>query len=181
MNNTYRTAALAAAVVVMLAPWPALAHDGHAEEAAPMAADAHAAPRFAAESENFELVGVVAGKQLTLYLDRYADGSPVKEARIELDIGGRQVVAERHADGEFAAVLPEELAPGLIPVSATILAGAESDLLAADLDIHDEASAAAAAGLPAAAALLAGGAVVLAVLLAAWIAVRRRLPGGGAA
>jgi hypothetical protein len=117
----------------------ALAGEGHDHGEAPPVSDGAAAPRFSAVSETFELVGIVNGKQLTLYLDRFADGSPVKDAKLELELGGVKVPVEPHASGEFEATLAQELKPGLISVAATVIAGADSDLLAGELDI-DEAS-----------------------------------------
>ena len=43
-------------------------------------------PRFVAESEDLELVGIVNGKKITLYLDRFQSNTPVKDAVIEIDI-----------------------------------------------------------------------------------------------
>ncbi|MBC8055206.1 MAG: hypothetical protein H7Y61_01355, partial [Rhizobiales bacterium] len=112
------------------------AGDGHDHGAAPTATGS-ALPRFAAVSETFELVGVLNGTQLSLYLDRFADNSPVKGASIELEIGGAKVIAEPRADGEFAAVLAETPRPGVLPVTATVVAGAETDLLAGEFDLHE--------------------------------------------
>ena len=100
-----------------------------------------ASPRFTATSETFELVGVVNGKQVTLYLDRYADGSPVKNAKLELELGGVKVPVKPHAEGEFEATLVQELKPGVVSVAATVIAGEETDLLAGELDMHEEAHA----------------------------------------
>ena len=74
-------AALVAAPCLLLSP-PARADDGH-DHAGPAPATAGAAtPRFTASSEAFELVGVLQGRRLTLYLDRVADNTPVKGATI---------------------------------------------------------------------------------------------------
>ena len=116
----------------------ALAGEGHDHGETPAASSGPALPRFAAASEIFELVGVVNGKHLTLYLDRYADGSPVKDAKLELELGGVKVPVESHDEGEFEATLAQELRPGSLAVSAMVVAGAESDLLAGELDIHEE-------------------------------------------
>ncbi len=130
-------AALALAAGLLLTPG-ARAGEGHDHgEAAPTAAGP-ALPRFTATSETFELVGVLNGKQLTLYLDRFADNSPVKGAQLELEIGGTKIKTELHADGEFEATLAEVPKEGVLPVTATVIAGAETDLLAGELDIHDE-------------------------------------------
>ena len=45
---------------------------------------------------------------------------------------------EPHGEGEFEAMLTQELKPGSLAVSAMVVAGAESDLLAGELDVHDE-------------------------------------------
>lgn len=124
---------------------PAIAGEGHDHGEAPVATGGPALPRFTAVSETFELVGVVNGKQITLYLDRFADGSPVKDARLELELGGTKVPVAPHAEGEFEATLPEALKTGVVPVAVTVIAGDETDLLAGELDVHDEAAAAPAA------------------------------------
>lgn len=126
-------------VVVLFSVFPslAMAGDGHDHGEAPAAAGP-ALPRFTAVSESFELVGVINGKQLLLYLDHFADGSPVKNAKLELELGGVKVAVEPHADGEFEAALPAILKPGTLAIAATVLAGEESDLLAGELDLHGE-------------------------------------------
>lgn len=117
---------------------PAVADDGHNHDAAPAGAAGPALPRFSASSELFELVGVVNGKQLTVYLDRFADNSPVKGARIDLEVGGTSVPLEEHSEGEFEGTLAHELKPGVTPVTATVAAGKDTDILAGELDVHEE-------------------------------------------
>ena len=140
MRQTHSLAAIACAAWMAATPPIALAGDGHDHGDAPAASSGPALPRFAAASETFELVGVVNGKQITLYLDRFGDGSPVKDAKLELELGGVKVPVESHAEGEFEATLTQELKPGVVAVAATVMAGEESDLLAGELDLHDEAA-----------------------------------------
>lgn len=115
-----------------LCSWADAGHD-HGE--APAAVSGPAKPRFTATSEDFELVGVVHGKRITLYLDHAADNSPVKEAKLELELGGTPVAVQPNGEGEFEALLAAELQPGVISVTATVVAGQQSDLLAGDLDM----------------------------------------------
>lgn len=136
MKKTHSLAALACAAWMAATAPVALAGDDHGD--APAASSGPALPRFAAVSDTFELVGVVNGKHLTLYLDRYADGSPVQDAKLELELGGVKVPVESHGEGEFEAALDKALQPGILAVSATVIAGTEHDLLAGELDIHDE-------------------------------------------
>lgn len=139
MNRFRNTlAALMGAACLALPVATAWAGEGHDHGEAPAATGGPALPRFTAVSELFELVGVVNGKQITLYLDRFADGSPVKDAKLELELGGVKVPVESHAEGEFEATLAQELKPGVVAVAATVMAGEESDLLAGELDLHDE-------------------------------------------
>jgi len=164
---------------------PARADDGHNHDAAPSAPTGPALPRFVATSELFELVGVVNGKQLTVYLDRFDSNAPVKGAKVELDIGGAKVALKEHEPGEFEGALANEAKPGVTAVTATVVAGNDTDLLAGELDVHEEAHAEAAHahGWREYASWGVGAAVAIGAL--AW-ALRRRLatrhaPVGGAA
>ena len=93
MNIPKLPAALLAAVILVASP--AWAGEGHDHGDAAPAAVGKALPRFSAVSETFELVGILSGKQITLYLDRFADNSPVRGAQIELEIGGAKFMAEK--------------------------------------------------------------------------------------
>lgn len=169
---------------------PAAAHEGH--DHAPAAAAATATPlapqgpRFALATEAFELVGVVDGRRLTLWLDRFADGAPVADARIELEIGDRRLVARPLGD-TYVAELAEPLPAGRLPVSATVVAGEQADLMAGELASDAPAAApGAAAGAQAAVAHAAADwRVVAGALAAGALAVlagrrllRRRAPDG---
>ena len=141
MKTHLSLTALCLAVVLLGAGAPAFAGDGHDHgDAAPVAVGV-ALPRFAAVSETFELVGVLSGKQITLYLDRFGDNSPVRGAQIELEIGGAKFKAEKQGEDEYEVVLPEAPKEGVLPVTATVTAGNEVDLLAGELDIHEAAHA----------------------------------------
>jgi hypothetical protein len=137
----------AALLVAALLCAPATrAGEGHDHGDAAPAPAGEALPRFTAVSETFELVGVLSGKELTLYLDRYADNSPVRDAQIELEIAGTKFTARaaqgRLGDDEYQVELAEAPKPGVLPVTATVTAGSETDLLAGEFDLHEEAHAA---------------------------------------
>ncbi|MFI8618269.1 hypothetical protein ACIGHN_22475 [Acidovorax sp. NPDC077693] len=127
---------LGLALVLGLVPPAAWADAGHDHGDAPATAAGPAMPRFAATSDLFELVGVLDGQKLALYLDHAGDNSPVKEAQLELDIAGTRVPVSRVADGEFQAALAAPLAEGASPVTATVVAGTDTDLLAGEIDVH---------------------------------------------
>jgi len=144
-----RLAAFCLAAFIAATPGTTWADAGHDHGAAPAAATGSALPRFTAVSETFELVGVVNGQQISLYLDRAEDNSPVKAATLELEIGGVKVALKPRGEAEFEATLAQALKPGITSVTATVLADQETDLLAGDLEIHENARGDAGAGSPA--------------------------------
>ena len=178
-------AALALALAALLAAPGVQADAGHDHGAAAPETSRPGLPRFAAASETFELVGVVDGTRLTLYLDRSADNSPVKGAKLELELGGSKIDVKPSADAEFEATLGQPLKPGVTTVTAAVTAGAESDLLAGEINIAAPAQAQTAPALAwrRYAGWTAAGLTLLAAL--AWIARRalrqRAARAGGAA
>ncbi len=140
--NLLRTLAalllLAATLLTAMPAWAGPGHD-HGDEAPVTAGEA--LPRFTAVSETFELVGVLSDTKITLYLDRFADNSPVRDAKIELEIGSAKFIAAKQGDDAYEVVLAEAPKPGVLPVTATVTAGSEVDLLAGELDIHEAAHA----------------------------------------
>ncbi len=126
-------------LLALLLARPAFAGPGHDHgDAAPKTA-APAQPRFAASSELFELVGVLEGKALTLYLDRADSNEPVTTATLELELAGAKLKPQPQADGSFRAELAAVPAAGVHPITATVTAGEDADLLAGELDLHVEA------------------------------------------
>ena len=175
LSSTFSTLGLA--LLLGLLPATALAGPGHDHGEAPAAAAGTALPRFAATSDLFELVGVLDGQKIALYLDHAGDNSPVKDARLELDIAGTNVPVTRVAEGEFQATLAAPLAEGVSPVTATVAAGTDSDLLAGEIDLHPAAHTdAAPSGLARRTTLMTGAAAaVLLALAAAWRLRRGRV------
>lgn len=171
--------------IAMFQSLPAHADDGHQHDAGPSTAIGPALPRFAVASERFELVGVVDGRRLTVYLDRFEDNAPVPDASLELVVGGAKVALRQHAPGEFEGSLRAAPGPGVVAVTATVSVGNDKAVLSAELDIHEDARAAAspAHGWRAYAGWTAGLAAALALLgWAAWrgIAARRTRIGAAA-
>jgi len=141
MKSPNSLAALSLAAILLGTGLPAAAGEGHDHGDAAPAATGTALPRFAAVSESFELVGVLDGKQVTLYLDRFADNAPVRGAQIELEIAGAKFKAQSHGNDAYEVVLKEPPKPGVLPITVTVTAGAEVDLLAGELDLHEAAHA----------------------------------------
>lgn len=128
------TAALAAVLVV---PASVHAHGDHDTPAAPAVA---AAPRVEAHSELFELVGIVEGGAMRIYLDRYASNEPVKGAAIEIEASSSTqpptVIKSKAVPGEDGTYSWKEPAlerPADWLITFTVAAGNESDLLSGEL------------------------------------------------
>src|SRR5436305_842843 len=68
-----------------------LAHEGH--EDAPAPAATAGLPRLATTSDAYELVAVVDGERLTIYLDRFADNAPITDAGITVTINDETAAA----------------------------------------------------------------------------------------
>jgi membrane fusion protein, heavy metal efflux system len=167
------------AVVIFISP--ARAGEGHDHgDAAPTAVGV-GSPRVASHSDLFELVGIVDKGEMTVYLDRYASNEPVLGAKIEVQAGAVTAAALAQADGTYRFAHPVLTQVGSLPVSFTVIAGNQSDLLAGDLEIadphashaHDEAANQWFGGLSWLAYVGAGAIAALALLAAAFMAARR--------
>lgn len=124
-------------VLVLLAlAGPAVAHEGHdhAEEAPALPLAAGAA-RTSASSDLYELVAVAEGESLRLYLDRWADNSPISKARIEVESGSWKALATPAADGSYLVAAPPLTRPGRHDLLFTISHGDEGDLLQSTLEV----------------------------------------------
>ncbi len=154
----------------------AIAHEGHDHGPAPAPTVTTLAPRASAESEWFELVAVLEadGDRLLLYLDHHASNEPVADARIELDSGSRRAIAEALAPGLHALPAGELSRPGTHPLTFTVQAGDDIDLLAASLVVPAPAATAADRAWPDWTPWGAGAALLGLAGLTGWWRARRR-------
>ena len=153
--------------------------DGHTH-AAPvpvvLAPVATASPRLSTETDLFELVGVLEGKVLTLYLDQFGTNVPVPQARIEVESGAWKAVATEVSPAVYAVPVELLTQPGKHPLTITVQAGDSADLMNATLEVGP----ASAAGVGAQRThfwrgwLVWSGAIALALAAVALLANRRR-------
>jgi hypothetical protein len=127
-----------------LAGWAGPGHDHDHDHGGPAAPSAPALPRAVASSELFELVAVLDGRQLTVFVDRAATNEPLASAQLELELAGQKLAVQPvdpaqagATGGDFTVTLPAALPPGVHPLTATVTAGADIDLLAGEFDIPD--------------------------------------------
>lgn len=115
-------------------------HD-HSHDEAPQAATGPAAPRFEAHSDLFEVVGVLSESELSVFVDRFADNAPVLKAKVELESGKTQGVGQFHEDhGDYSFDAKPFQKPGSYPISLTITAGDDVDILAGNLVVTNDAA-----------------------------------------
>lgn len=114
-------------------------NDDH-EHAAPAATVVQVAPRASAQTEDFELVAVLQGRSLIIYLDRFADNELVAGALIEVESGNLlKVIAKQTAPGVYVLELAKGVfeKAGKYPLSISVQAGDLGDVMTASLDIPD--------------------------------------------
>lgn len=121
----------------LLLSLPALAHEGHDHGDAGPVAGGTRSPRFEARSDLFELVGILDKGTLRLFLDRYASNDPVVDAVIDIEVGTVRAKAAPQADGTYLFDGDILGRPGSLAFAVTVTAGADVDLLAANLVIPD--------------------------------------------
>jgi cobalt-zinc-cadmium efflux system membrane fusion protein len=176
-----RVILLATYVSISLQPAAGRAHEGH-DDAAPVASAMPGAktPRIEAQSDLFEIVGVVQNGLMTLFLDRYATNEPIVDAKIDIEAGPLKGSAQSNPDGTYTFRHAALSQPGQIPVTFTITAGRDSDLLVGDLVIVDPDAAATHANADSSRKhgwWAAGGLVVIAGIAIAWWLQRKRVRG----
>ena len=154
----------------------AVAGGGHDHGEAVPTASGTSLPRFTAQSDVFEAVGVLLSDELSMLIDRAASNEPVLNATVELESGGIKLIGKFHADhGDYSFDAKPFAKAGEYPITLTIKAGADSDLLTGELIVQEPDKMASAASAHAHGwqrdALWGGAALALALL--AYAGIRR--------
>lgn len=153
--------------------------DGHThaapEPVVPMPLNA-AAPRVNSQTDLFELVGVLDGKVLTMYLDQFGTNAPVAQAQIEVASGSWKATATEIAPAIYTVSADAWTKAGRYPLTLTVLAGDDTDLMDATLEVNATTAATAAVQQPSYTGqwVIWSGAGVLSLAALALLSVRRR-------
>lgn len=124
------------AVALSLSLSSALAHGDEDHGQPPtLPGSALSLPNTASQSADFELVAQLNGNNLTVYLDRFADNQPVLKASIEVQSDAFTARLQEIAPGTYQASAAALNTPGEHSLVFTVLAGEQSDLLDAVLNV----------------------------------------------
>lgn len=122
----------------------AFAHEGE-DHGPPQAVNARPLlPRVTAHSDLFEVVGVLEPGRLLVYVDATATNAPVTGASVEVEGANVNAGAKAAevAPGVYEIKWPSAPAPGQHPLTFTVQAGNDMDLLGAPLVVPQNAPAA---------------------------------------
>ena len=109
--------------------------DGHSHAAPTTLLTTPIAPRASGASEEFEIVAVLEGKRLVMYLDRFGTNAPVEGAKVEIEGAGLKGVAREIAPGTYVIDVANAMPAAKHPLTFAIEAADTTDLLTATLDI----------------------------------------------
>jgi cobalt-zinc-cadmium efflux system membrane fusion protein len=137
-----RVAALCCLAGIFLSLSAPFAHEGHEDNDATRSVLASFTyPRVTAHSELYELVGIVRGERLSIYLDHFATNEPVSDAKVKVAVGDAEPVdAEPAEDGIYTISFPRLARTGSVEVVFSVTATGGDDLLVGPLTLPSEPS-----------------------------------------
>jgi membrane fusion protein, heavy metal efflux system len=126
-----RVAALCCVVGVLLSLSAPSAHEGHEDDDATRSALASSTyPRVTARSELYELVGIVRGERLSIYLDHVATNEPVADAKVKVAIADAEPVDAAPAEkGVYTTSFPRSARSGSVEIVFSVTSASGDDLL----------------------------------------------------
>ena len=149
-----RVAALCCVAGIFLSVSAPFAHEGHEnDDATRSALSSSTYPRVTAHSELYELVGIVRGERLSIYLDRFATNEPVADAKVRVAIADAEPVDAAPAEkGVYTISFPRSARTGSVEIVFSVTASSGDDLLVGALSLPtDTGSSAASSTEPSAA------------------------------
>ena len=116
--HNIRVAALCCLTGIFLSLSAPFAHEGHEDEDATRSALASSThPRVTAQSELYELVGIVKGERLSIYLDHFGTNEPVADARVKVAVADAEPVDAAPAEkGVYTTSFPRSGRSGSVEI-----------------------------------------------------------------
>lgn len=122
-------------VALLAAAFSAYGHGGEDHSAPPAVVTQSLAPRSTAATDEFEVVSVVDGQKLIVYLDRFTSNEIVTKAKLEVEGAGLKGVASESAPGVYMLDMAAPLTPGKHALTISIETAETADLITTSLDI----------------------------------------------
>jgi RND family efflux transporter MFP subunit len=135
-----RVAALCCLAGIFLSLSTPFAHEGHEDDDATRSALASSTyPRVTAHSELYELVGVVRGERLSIYLDQFATNEPVDDAKVNVAIADAEAVDAALAEkGVYTTSFPRWARGRSVEIVFSVTAAGGDDLLVGALTLPSD-------------------------------------------
>jgi membrane fusion protein, heavy metal efflux system len=135
-----RVAALCCVAGVFLSLSVPFAHEGHEDDDATRSALASSTyPRVTAQSELYELVGIVKGERLSIYLDHVATNEPIADAKVKVAVADAEPVDAAPAEkGVYTTSFPRSARSGSIEIVFSVTAASGDDLLVGPLTLPSD-------------------------------------------
>jgi membrane fusion protein, heavy metal efflux system len=114
------------------------AHEGHDhdDDAARSALTSSTYPRVIAHSELYEIVGILKGERLSIYLDRFATNEPVTDAKVKVTIGDTEPMDATPAEnGIYTVSFPRLTGTGSVEIVFSVTASTGDDLLVGSITL----------------------------------------------
>src|SRR5262245_14709945 len=131
LDSMRSIAALTWIAAFLLVPCVSRAHEGHDHDDSARAALASSTyPRVTAQSELYEVVGILKGDRLLIYLDRATTNEPVTDAKVRVTIGdGEAIEAESTENGTYAVSSSRLSGTGSVEIIFAVTGNNADDLL----------------------------------------------------
>jgi membrane fusion protein, heavy metal efflux system len=135
-----RVAALCCVAGFFLSLSAPFAHEGHEDDDATRSALASSTyPRVTAHSELYELVGIMRGERLSIYVDHFATNEPVADAKVKVAMGDAEPVdAEPAEKGVYTTSFPRSARSGSVEIVFSVSAASGDDLLVGALTLPSD-------------------------------------------
>jgi cobalt-zinc-cadmium efflux system membrane fusion protein len=136
-----RVAALCCVAGIFLSLSAPFAHEGGHEDddATRSALPSSTYPRVSAQSELYELVGIVRGERLTIHLDHFATNESVADAKVKVAIADAEPVDAAQAEkGVYTTSFPRSARSGSVEIVFSIAAASGDDLLVGALNLPSD-------------------------------------------
>ena len=130
-------AVIGAALFGAIALGSVLAHDGHDHGEQVKAPPIKAMSRADATSDQFELVAVVRGLELEIFLDDFATNEPVEGAIIEVETPAGPAKAKSFPGKPYRLSAPWLSKPGAVDLIFTVATNGGTDILPLTLNVGD--------------------------------------------